>query len=67
MRLSSWVSSPSETALFESTIEDFRTTHPEVNFKFEPIPGNYAEKLQLMLGTHTAPDVFFLKGYLAKS
>jgi multiple sugar transport system substrate-binding protein len=67
MRLSTWVSSPSETALFEETIDDFRQAHPSVDFKFEPIPGNYGEKLQLMLGTHTAPDVFFLKGYLAKS
>jgi len=67
MRLSSWVSSPSETEIFRGIIDDFQTTHPEVDFKFEPIPGNYSEKLQLMLGTHTAPDVFFLKGMTAPS
>lgn len=67
LRLSSWVSSPSETALFESVLQDFRTAKPESQFKFEPIPGNYSEKIQLMLGTHTAPDIFFLKGMVAPS
>ena len=67
MRLSSWVSSPSETAIFKSTLEDFRGKNPDFDFKFEPIPGNYSEKLQLMLGTNTAPDLFFLKGMTAPS
>ncbi len=67
LRISSWVSSPSETALFKKTLEDFRTKYPEQEFKYEPIPGNYSEKLQLMLGTQTAPDLFFLKGMTAPS
>ncbi|MEM6724302.1 MAG: ABC transporter substrate-binding protein [Bacteroidota bacterium] len=67
VRLSSWVSSPSETALFEETLEDFRQNYPEVPFKYEPIPGNYSEKIQLMLGTYTAPDLFYLKGITAPS
>ena len=67
MRISSWVSSPEETRMFNSTLDSFRTQSPEVQFDFEPIPGNYAEKLQLMLGTNTAPDLFFIKGYLAPS
>lgn len=67
MRLSSWVSSPQETDLFEQTLTEFRKKNPEVTFDFEPIPGNYSEKLQLMLGTNTAPDVFFLKGMLSPS
>ena len=67
LRLSSWVSSPSETALFEKTLADFREKQPELEFKYEPIPGNYSEKLQLMLGTRTAPDLFFLKGMTAPS
>ena len=67
MRVSSWVSSPEETHLFESTLDSFRLTHQEVQFDFEPIPGNYSEKLQLMLGTRTSPDLFFIKGYLAPS
>ena len=67
MRLSSWVSSPSETAVFKKSLEDFRQKNPDVDFKFEPIPGNYSEKIQLMLGTNTAPDLFFLKGMTAPS
>ena len=67
MRLSSWVSSPSETAIFKKTLDDFRVANPDLNFDFEPIPGNYSEKLQLMLGTKTAPDLFFLKGMTAPS
>lgn len=67
MRLSSWVSSPSETALYEVILSDFRKAHPELEFKYEPIPGNYSEKLQLMLGTKTAPDLFYLKGMVAPS
>ena len=67
LRLSSWVSSPSETELFKKTLSGFRAQHPELEFKYEPIPGNYSEKLQLMLGTNTAPDLFFLKGMTAPS
>ncbi len=67
MRVSSWVSSPEETKMFENTLAAFRTSQPDVDFDFEPIPGNYSEKLQLMLGTRTAPDLFFMKGYLAPS
>ena len=67
LRLSSWVSSPSETELFRNTLDQFRAANPEVEFKYEPIPGNYSEKLQLMLGTNTAPDLFYLKGLTAPS
>ena len=67
LRLSSWVSSPSETELFKATLGDFREKHPDLDFVYEPIPGNYSEKLQLMLGTQTAPDIFFLKGMTAPS
>ncbi len=67
LRLSSWVSSPSETALFKNALSDFRKKQPELEFKYEPISGNYSEKLQLMLGTNTAPDLFFLKGMTAPS
>ena len=67
MRLSSWVSSPSETAIYKEILADFREKQPDLAFKYEPIPGNYSEKLQLMLGTYTAPDLFYLKGMTAPS
>ncbi len=53
--------------MFETTLDSFRRAYPGVPFDFEPIPGNYSEKLQLMLGTNTGPDLFFMKGYLAPS
>jgi len=67
IRLSGWVSSPPEEKLLAQTIASFRKIHPEVQVKYEPIPGSYSEKIQLMLGTHTAPDVFYLKGETAPS
>ncbi len=65
MRLSSWVSSPSETAVYREVLDGFRQKYPEQEFEYEPIPGNYPEKIQLMLGTRTAPDLFYLKGFTA--
>ena len=67
IRLSGWVSSPSETQLLSSTIDSFRVSNPDIAVKYEPIPGSYSEKIQLMLGTATAPDIFYLKGMTAPS
>jgi len=67
VRLSSWVSSPIETQLMRSTVDSFRTAHPDIEVKYEPIPGSYSEKIQLMLGTSTAPDLFYLKDMVAPS
>lgn len=67
IRLSSWVSSPSETRLLKETIASFEQKNPDIPVKHEPIPGNYSEKIQLMLGTYTAPDLFYLKGEFAPS
>lgn len=67
VRLSGWVSSPSEERLLEKTLARFREKYPDILVKYEPIPGNYSEKIQLMLGTYTAPDLFYLKGETAPS
>ena len=67
VRLSGWVSSPSEERLLQQTLEMFQLKFPAIRVKYEPIPGNYSEKIQLMLGTYTAPDVFYLKGETAPS
>lgn len=66
-RLSGWSSSPAEEKLVEGVLANFHQKEPAVDFKYEPIPGNYTEKIQLMLGTHTAPDVFYLRGETAPS
>ena len=66
-RLSGWSSNPVEEKLMAGVLADFGRHNPSIVFKYEPIPGNYTEKIQLMLGTHTAPDVFYLRGETAPS
>lgn len=62
MRYTSWQSSPTEERIIRKTLQDFEQQYPEAQYQFQPIPGNYTEKLQLMLGTGKAPDLFWLKG-----
>ena len=65
--MSGWSASPAEEKLVAGILSDFHKEEPAIDFKYEPIPGNYTEKIQLMLGTHTAPDVFYLRGETAPS
>jgi len=67
MRFTSWQSSPTEEKVIRSILKGFDAQHPETPYKYQPIPGNYSEKIQLMLGTGTAPDLFWLKGYTSPS
>lgn len=62
-RFSSWQSSPTEERLIRGMMAGFKAKNPAVAFNYEPIPGNYSEKIQLMLGTHQPPDLFWLKDY----
>lgn len=62
-RFSSWQSSPTEERLIRGMMAGFKAKNPAVPFNYEPIPGNYSEKIQLMLGTHQPPDLFWLKDY----
>jgi multiple sugar transport system substrate-binding protein len=62
MRFSSWQSSPTEERLVRESLDSFRNLNANIPFKYQPIPGNYSEKIQLMLGTGKAPDLFWLKG-----
>lgn len=62
-RFSSWQSSPTEERLIRGMMAGFQEKNPAVAFNYEPIPGNYSEKIQLMLGTHQPPDLFWLKDY----
>ncbi len=62
MRFSSWQSSPTEERLVRESLDSFANLYPEVSYNYQPIPGNYTEKLQLMLGTGKSPDLFWLKG-----
>ncbi len=62
VRFTSWQSSPTEERIIRQTLTDFEKEHPDIAYQFQPIPGNYPEKIQLMLGTGKAPDLFWLKG-----
>ncbi|WP_299550513.1 ABC transporter substrate-binding protein [Seonamhaeicola sp.] len=62
LRFSSWQSSPTEEKIVRNSLDSFSKEHPEVAYNYQPIPGNYPEKIQLMLGTGKAPDLFWLKG-----
>ncbi len=61
-RYTSWQSSQTEEKIIRQTLRDFEKKYPNISYQFQPIPGNYTEKLQLMLGTGKAPDLFWLKG-----
>ena len=67
IRFSSWQSNPAEKRLTDSLIRTFTAKYPGNPVKFELIPGNYSEKIQLMLGTHSAPQVFYVKDWIAPS
>ena len=63
--LSGWVASPVEEKLLLKIIDEFEKKHPDIKVVYEPIPGNYMDKIQLMLATGTAPDVFYLESFYA--
>ncbi len=62
MRFSSWQSSPTEERIVQQILDSFTVKNESIPFEYQPIPGNYPEKIQLMLGTGKAPDLFWLKG-----
>lgn len=65
LRMTGWVSSPAEDEMVRSLVEKFEARHPGVDVAYDPIQANYMEKIQLMLGTGTAPDVFMLDAFWA--
>ncbi|MGV6831835.1 MAG: ABC transporter substrate-binding protein [bacterium] len=62
LRFSSWQSSPTEERIVNQVLDSFTVQNEDIVFNYQPIPGNYPEKIQLMLGTGKAPDLFWLKG-----
>ena len=51
----------------QEIVSRFQSEYPEANLAYHPIQANYIEKIQLMLGTDTAPDVFMLEAFWAPS
>ena len=65
MRLAGWVSSPFESDAMHTIVERYNARYSGVGVAYQPIQANYIEKIQLMLGTDTAPDVFMLESFWA--
>ena len=65
IRLAGWVSSPFESDAMHSVVDQYNANNDGVPIAYQPIQANYIEKIQLMLGTGTAPDVFMLESFWA--
>lgn len=65
VRLSGWLSFPGEETLVQDLVDQYELTHAGTGIEYQPITANYNEKIQLMLGTGTAPDVFMVEAFWA--
>jgi multiple sugar transport system substrate-binding protein len=65
LRITGWISTPVEETLMRSMIDAFERRHPGSAVHYEPITANYMDKLLLMLGTRTAPDIVMLEAFWA--
>lgn len=63
VRLAGWLASPVEAALTRSLLDTFKAEHPDLPVRYEPIPANYMDKLLLMLGTGTGPDLIMVESF----
>ncbi|MFO7584703.1 MAG: ABC transporter substrate-binding protein [Anaerolineales bacterium] len=60
VRLSGWVSSPSETALLQSLLYEFSVQNPDILVKYEPITGDYKQALLTSIAGGVEPDIFYV-------
>ncbi|HQY30479.1 MAG TPA: extracellular solute-binding protein, partial [Thermomicrobiales bacterium] len=65
IRLTGWTSSDAENTLFQQILDDFTAANPEVKLKYEPIPSDYATKLQTDIAAGSVADVFYVDSLLA--
>lgn len=60
VRLSGWASSPAETALLESLLYKFSVANPDIVVKYEPITGDFWQKIKTMVASNTEPDIYYM-------
>ena len=60
IRFSGYAGNPAETDLMKKLVADFNASQTEIKAVYEPVPGQYYPKMLTMLGSKTAPDVFYL-------
>ncbi|MBL0385390.1 ABC transporter substrate-binding protein [Tumebacillus sp. ITR2] len=65
LRVGGWSSSPQEQAMLDKQIAGFKEKHPNIDVKFEPVVGDYLQKLQPMIASKTEPDIFYLDANVA--
>ncbi|MFC4769341.1 ABC transporter substrate-binding protein [Effusibacillus consociatus] len=65
LRVGGWSSSPEEQAILDAQIAEFKKQNPNIDVKFEPVVGDYLQKLQPMIASKTEPDIFYLDAYAA--
>jgi multiple sugar transport system substrate-binding protein len=65
VRLTGAPSSPEESRLLEQVLQDFEAKFADIKVVWEPVPQQYAEKLQTDLAAGTAADVFYVDSLLA--
>ena len=65
VRLTGWTSSTAEQDLFEQVLADFATANPDIEVKYEPIPTDYATKLQTDMAAGSVADVFYVDSSVA--
>jgi multiple sugar transport system substrate-binding protein len=63
VRMTGWLASPVEEKLTRDLIAAFAREQPDLPVAYEPITANYMDKLLLMLGTGTAPDVMMVESF----
>lgn len=65
IRLTGWTSSDQEQTLFEQILEEFRTANPDIKLTYEPIPADYATKIQTDIAAGSVADVFYVDSMVA--
>jgi multiple sugar transport system substrate-binding protein len=51
---------PDLMAYFTRAFDDFRRTHPDLDFRVLHVTGNYEDKIKVMFAGNVAPDVIFM-------
>lgn len=65
LTLSGWSSSPAELKIVQEQIAAFEKLHPDIKVQWQPVPGDYMQKIQTEIASHTEPDVFYLDSSVA--
>ncbi len=65
VRLTGWTASPEEDRLLVTVLKDFEAATPNIKVDYQPIPANYAVKLQTDIAAGTVADVFYVDSLVA--